>query len=530
MKTLPMIARTLRSTTKLAVLGLTFLGAACADLGVTNDNEPDRDRALADPLAIESLIAGSFQTWWDIQQGRTTRYLSNMADVSLNNALNYGNWDAAYEPRKEVINQPGYQWGYAIEDPFMIQNRALAAIRDGMVVIKGGAQIGANGADTPRIRAFARFLEGLFTGNIALLYDKGWIIDETIDTQTNVTEKKLVDYKTLMTKARAYLAEARQIAGSGTFTTPTTWANQAITSAQLIRLANSYEARMMAGVARTPAERAAVDWNQVLTLINTGVTADFGVNMDGPSGTWSKASGLKATASLTGGMAERLVGPADQSGKWQKYEQTEPRLRDWFLVETDDKRVHAAGKPDVSGTIFELQRNANGQQILAQGPERGNWYQTPYTTTLYRTISQTNIGFAPELSLKEMNLLKAEALIRLNRAAEAVPLINATRVPAGLQPVTVSGDQSARCVPRTLSGKCGDLMAALMYEKRIETLLLSGGLEYWDARGWGILQKGTPLHFPVPALELNALPLPIYTFGGQNDATNGAPAPSPDKI
>ena len=158
-----MMARTLRQTMKIGVLGLVFMTTACADLLVENTNEPDRERALADALAIESLISGSFQTWWDIQQGRTTRYLDNMADVQLSNALNYGNWDAAYEPRKELINQPGYQWGYAIEDPFMIQNRALSAIRDGMVMVDGGAQIGVNGVDTPRLKAFAKFMPVSYT-------------------------------------------------------------------------------------------------------------------------------------------------------------------------------------------------------------------------------------------------------------------------------------------------------------------------------------------------------------------------------
>jgi hypothetical protein len=165
--------------------------------------------------------------------------------------------------------------------------------------------------------------------------------------------------------------------------------------------------------------------------------------------------------------------------------------------------------------------------MTANGPERGNWYETPYSTTIYRTISQTNLGFAADLSVSEMNLLRAEALIRLNRPAEALPLINASRVAKGrLPPVTVNGDQTARCVPRKLSGGCGNLMDALIYEKRFETLMLSGGLALFDARGWGILLKGTALHFPVPALELNALPLPVYTFGGQGDTQNAAPGPS----
>lgn len=510
-----MIPRLLRSPLKVGAIGWMLCTTACADLEVVNVNEPDRDRALSDALAVESLIAGSFRTWWDIQQGRTTRALSSMGDTHLSNANNYGNWDAAHEPRKAIINTPGYQWGYAIEDPFMIQNRALAAVRDGLLVIEGGVQIGANGADTPRLRAFAKLMQGLFTANIALLYDKGWVVDEKTDTQKNVAEKKLVGYKELMAKAQGYLAEVRTIAGQGTFTTPTTWAGTAITNARLIQIANSYEARFMTAVARSPADRQAVDWNRVLTLINAGVTTDFGVNMDGPGGIWSKGAGLKAISGLGGGVHPRLVGPADQSGAWRAWENTEPRLRNWFLVETDDRRIHAPGRPDLSGTLIELQKNpTTGAQIIANGPERGNWYQTPYTTTAWRVISQTNLGFAPDLSVEEMNFLKAEALIRLNRAAEALPIINASRANGGLPPATVTGVSGDRCVPRTITGACGDLMATLMYEKRIETLWLSGGLDYFDARGWSTLLKGTPRHFPVPALELNALPLPLYTFGG----------------
>lgn len=519
-----MMARAFRSAMKVGVLSLVFMTTACADLVVDNTNEPDRERALSDALAIESLIAGSFQTWWDIQQGRTTRYLENAASVALNDALNYGNWDAAHEPRKAIINAPGYQWGYAIEDPFMIQNRALAGVREGMLMIKGGVRIGANGADTPRLQAFAKLMQGLFTANIAMLYDKGWIVDENTDTEKNVVDKKLVGYKEMMTQARKYLAEARDIASKTTFTTPSTWAAQSISSAQLIRLANSYEARFMAAVARTPAERQAVDWNQVLTLINAGVTSDFGVNFDGPNGIWTKSSGLKATSDQGSGVSPRIVGPADQSGKWQAAEKVDPAVRDWYLIETDDRRIHAAGKPDVSGTYIEIEKLPNGTIEVHNGPDRGNWHQTPYASLVYRQMANTDLGFAPDLSVKEMNLLKAEALIRLNRAAEAVPLINATRVANGkLPPVTVDGDKSARCVPRKLDGSCGNLMDALIYEKRIETLWLSGGLSFFDARGWGILLKGTALHFPVPALELNALPLPVYTFGGQTDTQNAAP-------
>ena len=72
-----------------------------------------------------------------------------------------------------------------------------------------------------------------------------------------------------------------------------------------------------------------------------------------------------------------------------------------------------------------------------------------------------------------MRLLKAEALIQRNREAEAVPLINETRVEVGeLPPVTVDGVPDAPdCVPRLPNGQCGNLMEALKWEKRLETWL-----------------------------------------------------------
>ncbi len=63
----------------------------------------------------------------------------------------------------------------------------------------------------------------------------------------------------------------------------------------------------------------------------------------------------------------------------------------------------------MSGTLIEMRKNTQGQLIINNGPERGNWFQTPYATTIYRSISQTSLGFAADLSMKEMNLLRAEA-------------------------------------------------------------------------------------------------------------------------
>jgi hypothetical protein len=43
---------------------------------------------------------------------------------------------------------------------------------------------------------------------------------------------------------------------------------------------------------------------------------------------------------------------------------------------------------------------------------------------------------------------------------------------------------------------------------------VAAGTAFFDARGWGTLVEGTPIHFPIPARELETLNLPAYTFGG----------------
>jgi hypothetical protein len=492
------------------VVGAVALTASGCDMAVVNPNEPDRERALADALAVESLVSGTFQTWWEHAQGAApSRFYSSAASVLSASALNYGNFDAGFLPRKPLINQPGYQWGYSIEDPWMFMYRSLASIRDGLLMVQGGLQIGAAGADTRRLRAFGRFMQGLQLGFIAEMYDQGYILDETVDPAALVREKQLKPYKEVMAKALTYFAEARTLAGQGAFTIPAGWmGTRTYTNQDLIRLTHSYEARYLSAVARTPAERAAVDWNRVLGHIQQGVTADFGIEMDGPGGIWSKSSGLKAASTSTGALNIRFLGPADQSGAWRAWEATEPRARAPIWVETDDRRIHAAGNPRAAGTLIDL----TGQ--IHNDPQRGAWFQSPYSTFAWRTIANTNRGFAPDLTVEEMDFLRAEAYIRLDRAAEALPVINKTRVENGRLPAaTVAGVSGSRCVPRTITGACGNLMQALIYEKSLETLWLSAGLDFFDARGWGTLVPGTFLHVPVPALELATLGMPVYTFG-----------------
>ena len=65
----------------------------------------------------------------------------------------------------------------------------------------------------------------------------------------------------------------------------------------------------------------------------------------------------------------------------------------------------------------------------------------------------------------------------------------------------------------TVSCACGNIMEAMKYEKRMETMFSAFGRFWIDGRGWGDLIEGTPLEFPVPYQEMQARQKPFYLLG-----------------
>lgn len=494
---------------------VSLVAVSACELEVVNPNEPDRDRALSEPGDIESLIAGTYSTWWDQMHGAgdelaMVRALSSASEVIASAAANHFASDNNQQPRINLTNAIGYQWGRSLRAPWMELNQALAAIRDGVLVIEqSNLQIGAGGADTERTLAFAKLMQGLIHAHIANLFDQGFIIDETVDTEAAVDNADLRPYGEVAQAARGYLQAARQIASQNSFTIPAGWMGTSVSSDNLVRMINSWEARLLTTVARTPEERGAVNWGEVMSLAQAGVTSDYGINTT-PGDIWDDAYNLPHN------LAVRFVGPSDQSGQWQAYEAASPRERFPVHVETDDQRIHAPGDPQASGTLVEIPGTLFGDA------QRGVWFVTPYRTWKWRDKSDTGFGFIPELTVREMEFLMAEAHIRMGQPEMALQYINPSREAAGLPPATVDGVSGDRCVPRTITGACGSLLFAMWYEKSLELLFESGGLDFYDQRGFGTLRMGTPLHMPVIAEELEALSLEVYSFGGEGNPGTAA--------
>ena len=505
-------------TWSLALIASIAATTACADLNIANPNEPDRTRALTSGVDIESLISSTFRTWWGLQQG-SQALTTPAAETNLANALSAaseetadsglgGPGEVADEPRIAAINDSNYRWGGYLTSSWNLLSRALSATRDGLLSVKGGVQIGTNGADNARLQAFAKLMQGLAMGHMAMIYDQGFILDESTADPTTV---KLVPYAEVMAQARKYLEQAQDLGGKSTFTIPAGWMGTAsYTNQDLVRIAHSYEARFLAGVARTPAERAAVDWNAVLLHAQAGVTRDFGVTQDGPGGKWS--SPMKNSTEQR--MKLPYLGPADQSGGWQKWETLPPQDRQPFLIDTDDRRVTGGPGASTGGTTDGTLIKYWPTQTAS--PARGLYYFSNYSSKHYLATAGTNLGFVPDLTVQELQFLIAEAYIRTGKPDLALPIINNTRVGQGkLPPATVNGVAGqARCVPKTVKGACGDLLQTLAWEKQLADALLSQGSIYYDKRGFGTLRVGTWLQLPVPAKDLLALHQPVYTFGG----------------
>jgi hypothetical protein len=512
----------------LPILALAALGG-CQDLTVENRNLPDRLRATQQPTAAESFVATSFRTWWPVggHDDYPSWAFSTMAREVTSGFADFGQLELSAEPRSSWNNSPVNARAAVSTTPWFGLYRTISSVNDALIAIDGGLTI-VDAPTTARTQAVGKFVQGISHGYLGLYFDSAFVVTEKVDLDT-ITSPTFVGYKDVTLESIEMLDSAIAIAGRQDFSLPVgSFLYQAMTRAQFIRLANSFAARLMVYSARTPAERAAVDWNAVIARIDAGVTADFApvAQIDVLWDDWKRLVARLRTAgrpSDFGRPSYWLLGPADSTQGFVNWVATPVNNRVAFQMRTRDRRIQGAGGPATPGLYVGYNLN----NIF--DPSRGTYRFSHYYFHRFGTSDTWTNGPQPALTVTEMNLIKAEALIRLGRAPEAVPLINLSRQANGQLPaVTVDGPpDAAGCVPRKLNGACGSLWDALRYEKNIEGLGVSGVTAFFDARGWGALPEFTLLHLPVPGSELATLLRANYTYGGPG-GNFSAPAPNPE--
>lgn len=555
---------------KTAVLGslLLFGAAGCADLVVDNSNNPDRRRALATAGDVQSLISGSYRTWYEAQHRNAgpAMIFSISSFHHSSTAANFGMLNYSKIPRIPVANSNTHADYGNVELSWAFNYRALAAVAEGLRVVETDAGIAGDMGPEAVLRnqIFGKFLQGIAHGSLALVYDRAYIVDESVavidENGAPVLLGEPASYGQVMAAALGYLDEAIAMAktpAAAGITIPTdVMATTApLTMPELVRLAHSFKARYRANVARTPAERAAVNWNGVLADVSAGITSNH-VNANSIAfSTWTGFGDNRPYlwASTWQQMPYYLWGMADQSGDYQRWlalpladkapifpNGTEP-----VTVVSPDRRFPqgATLAEQKSGTLVGIRSNALAVQW--SNAERGTWRWSQYYVRRFDSTGGCQIGTCIEISRAEMRLLAAEAHFRLGNLQAAADSINKSRawsgigtkrikdpsLPAndtttiavpdtmfvgGLNPTNAAGLNTS-CVPKLADGTCGNLFEMLKWEKRLETWGSGpyGVTWYFDGRGWGDLFQGTPLQFPIPAEQITVLGIgQAYTFGG----------------
>ena len=535
----------MRLPTKQAVLVLCVAGAlgACMDLTVPNTGNPDRERALANPGDVESLIASTWREYWTSHMNVAASYnpMPLIADVTSGTYANNGALEMSSEPRRRINNSTLGEFHTAgpLRDGWESWYSNISSTVDGLKAIEDEGLVivtadpGEGALDhTHRARTWAKFWQGVSHAEIATLFDKGWVISEGTEIPEDL-RLPLRPWQEVRDSAIAMIEEGIALAAEEDFITPATWVNKTpITNGELQRMGHSFIAHYMIVSARTPAEREAVDWDLVLTHLDNGITSDFAPTME--SGILVSNHINRHQLTPTSTFSTRgdyyLIGPADTSGQYQTWFSKPINQRDKFLIATPDRRI-TAGPPTSHGTMFRY----TGGSAEIMNEQRGLYHRSYYQWFASRTDPATvtgsgraSSGVWPLLSVKMMDLYRAEALFFNGDLQGAADIINVTRNAAGLPDVTVDGvPEAPGCVPQLAQrrreptsptdqppGICGTLYDALIYERMIEFGNHTAYRGWMDSRGFGRLTEGTFLSLPIPARELITIGEPVYTFGG----------------
>ncbi|MBM3908508.1 MAG: hypothetical protein FJ363_10610 [Gemmatimonadetes bacterium] len=522
----------LRIPSRLRVLAAAPLLAlaltSCQDLAVTNPNLPDALRATQQPTAAETFVASAFRTWWPVggHDDYPSWAFSTMAMEITSGFADFGQLELSAQPRTAWNNSPVNARNQVTEGPWYGLYRTISSVNDALAAIDRGVIV-VDTLRTMRTKAVGKFIQGISYGYLALYFDKAFVIDEKVKLDT-LTNPQFKTYKEVNAAAIAQLDTAIAIAQKYNFTLPLdSWLYTAMTRDQFVQLANSFVARLLVYNARTRAERAAVPWNTVIARVDAGIKSDFAPVAQSTI-LWDDWKRLVARLRTTGRPSDfgrpayDLIGAADSTNGYINWVNTPLASRVGFQMNTKDRRIQGTTGASSPGIYMGYNRN----DIFTAS--RGTWRWSHYYYLRNGTGTTWENGAQVAMTVAEMDLLKAEGLIRTGQAALAVPLINKTRQANGQLPaVAIDGppDQPG-CVPRKLNGACGSLWDALRYEKKVEGVGVSGVIAFFDARGWQTLPENTLLHLPIPGRELGVLKLPLYTFGGGGEGS--APVPSPE--
>jgi hypothetical protein len=519
------------------LLSAALLAGGC-DLDVQNPNAPDAKRAFSDPAGLQQLIGGAFRTWVETRGNYFVIPLTAMADnytASWNNAAIrfYSSVGAECPQRCGWTNSataPEAAGGPTVEAQWYGYYTVLSSANDVLRAIDQGVcfdrDCQADNTLTSRNKAIAKMLQGMALAGIALMYDKGFVVDE----KTDLSKVKELDFNTrqeLRDAALAKFEEAFAEAGLKSWSTPPEWmgvgAGKSYTNVQIRKLIRTMQAELIALWPRNGAENNQADWARVATLASQGISSPPAFDWEFYIDVGARECGLDCVKTWGNSIGTMRVDTrvASMLSLNHRHPWPEPdgnpcptvagiygfdkRVGDGSWGPEDDFNGYAtmAATPN-AGTDFAC------SGVVIFPPARGQYHQSNLAHIRYNHLAYRGenlpqydgTGQDPFYTRQMNDLLWAEGLIRSGGdRTRAAALINNSRVGRGGLP------------PLTGAESTSDLLRALQYEQEIE-FMGQGATPFFNRRRIDGLIPGTPRHMPVPAKELDVLVREIYTFGG----------------
>ncbi len=464
-----------------------LLFVSCAkDLDVEYKNKPNKDQVFTDPENVYSIAKSSFYNWYMAVNSSLSPRMSMwvMADQGTCSWANSGMYHLSSEPRKAFNNSTSYTYAYVFETYYEDMYATLNQTKNILVELKNGMTIETNGDDqTQMVKAFAYFVHGITMGYLSMVYDRVYIVDPYREEG----DIPLVSYQEGTAEAIRSLDSCVAVCKSSIFTIPDDWINgSSYSSKELRQLANSFAARFLVYMPRNKAENAQIDWSRVLEYANDGIERPLAPYMD--NSTWINYFHRYTVRPGWARIDCRIINLMDPRYPWRFPDDG----HNPSPAQSDDLRLN---------TDFKF------NSVNNMKPERGYYHFSNYEYVRYPYAITTNTGEVVDFSLAELDLIKAEAHAELGDLETAIDIINngSRTERGGLSPLNIHSDKEK-------------VLKAIFYERDIELIQTGFGIAFFDMRRRDMLQYGTMLHFPIPAKELMVMEMPIYTFGGEENA------------
>jgi hypothetical protein len=456
----------------------------CLNLNVDNPGLPD----LTD-LNVRNDI---FQTWFNITQSSTAASiaLSSMADQTT---TSYGDQGSRLsdEPRPEFSTGTR---GVNVTKLYADLYQSLTYANDILALLAKGATFSEDDQrlDNDMLKAWARFMQGLSLGYLGLCFDRAVIVKE--DTPTNYTT--ISPHADVMNAALASLDECITLCGKNSFTLPSAFIpGNTVSESLLAQLANSFAARILIYSPRNVDENNELQWNDILDYADEGIDLDFKVSTDPTN--WLDT--YKSYGTNVNGYVRvdhriiHLMDP-DYPSRWPSDGVS------WDTSDGNDPGQATSSDARLDSDFEYMQNNIFD-------PARGYYHFSHYRCKRYDNWLVNQSGPSPIFLKEEIGLIKAEAMAETGNLTGAIAQVNSgSRVLRGTLP-PLSADATKQ-----------EVLDAIFYERDIELMFTGMGISFFDMRRRDMLQKGTPLHFPIPFSEQDILKVTRYTFGGVSNA------------